>query len=323
MGARHCVRVAHLWGTMVLLNSLALGTCLGSTLTIEFRIAAHPERNGEILVLASGEAHAVFVGGTLRAKWVPTSKDLSCGGPQWSSLVTRTNASGSKEVLVLVSKEDLTESKIKEVYPGVGRQGDPALVVIPDGEGASDLKRRTRMNIGRYLVQIIDGRVASVGQIKTVIYDYALLDGHFTDEMIANMVWRFEGAEGPPGVRAVQRGLRVTTSSLLAVVVAITFIVLGLLPCPNMKVRTIHKVVGTVLGALAMAAYLGIETRCGTSQMPSGEHIITREVHIGLLWILLGLAAGAPLGLAAGVLLGRAIFNVRRILSRAKRTVGS
>jgi len=225
------------------LLSLLLGLCLclngaqasdGSSMwSLEVRIAAHPERDRDIVEGAvSSASRKLYEGQSLVAKWVPVGQKAGefSANPE---LVTRKNEMGGVELLVLVGANDINEAEVLRIRTGQDCYGRLALQVHLDEVGDAKVRRLTSA-VGAHLAQILDGRVYAVPEIRDRVARALMIPGDFNETTVEDMAERSGGKFGrahPPSARAIA----VAVFRIVVVLSVVLVLALGVYPASGLQ----------------------------------------------------------------------------------------
>jgi len=279
---------------------------------MDFRIAAHPENDAAVVKIArAAEGREVLRGEKLVAVWYPIAdKATSDLRDDHTGLVTRSGAGGATEVLALVGPFDLDESDVRRVTTTQGAMAEPVLSALFSEGGGRNMGALTSQNIGRHLVEVMDGHAYAAPIIRATVSDQAIIGGTFTEDEVATIAARLPSSPEEPGLipyRHVQLVFRIFLGLALLVL-----LVLVLRWLARHTAGPVWWVVPAVIGAILGGYYLGVDTYTEHSTAGAAFAVVYRT-HISILWVAVGLIAGAGVGVAVG-------FAARRLFCGARRT---
>jgi hypothetical protein len=283
---------------------------------MEVRLAAHYTKDtGTLAKAESNEASEVYDGNVLIAKWVTISEKRAAEVPATADLVRRKNDSGQVELLVLIGPDDITYEDVRAMSRGMDREGRLALDVELDGVGEAKLQNLTKNNYGRYLAQIINGRVMAVPRILSVLRNGLQIPGDFTDVML-NEIAQTSGKRFYERHRPSPYAVTITPLRVVLLLGVLLTIIVACFPAHGLNESKHPRcwiAASVVVCALLGAWQLAVRTSAVPVEMQRGPGIITEHAHIsilhGVLGLLVGGALGIPIGYVIRFLARRAIHN--------------
>jgi len=345
-----CCGYGHLpWAR--LLFQVVLGICIcifsrvsysadNSLKNFELRLAAARGDLVRVERLPSNARSITSEHGDIVAEWRTVEDGIVEEVQGNSALVTREKGVSQLEILVLYGENDLTEADISYVTDTTDARGRPGLELRLVEAASERLRCMTKANIGRHVVEILDGKVHAVLPIKVPVFGSIAVPGISTKEIREKAFGLSrEAASRERTGRAPMISLPIWSVPVILVILGVlalaAFPVKGLRPAKKSKGWAIS---GASIGALLGAYLLGVTVVRTTSPLPARrvpsrvvrEHsdtvihlpeqesiVLLTETRLDILRLLLGGAAGAVAGIFANmcsrVVLHRAFFNAKRL----------
>lgn len=200
--------------------------------TMEFRITAHPAEEAKLVQSAkNSDGLEIYEDGTLVGKWVEVVESAQRDLEGDANLVTRRSDGGRLEVLVLIGADDVNESDVRRISRSRDRYGRLALSVEFNDEGSSkmfDLTRRyAYREPGRYIAEIMDGKVHAAVVVVEAVSRHAQITGDFDESIIEDIRRRSKTGlvadiyDKPPPYAITVTPLRVALFSVVVLAVII------------------------------------------------------------------------------------------------------
>lgn len=153
---------------------------------LELRIVADPTKDSDLIARATEspedadaeppKADHVWVG--FDPERVPLEN--------W--MVLRDSRSGGKQILMLVSEDDILATDLSEVQTGLDEALRPCVMGKVTAAGSAKMKTLTTYNLQRRLGIVFDDTLVSAPTIQSAISDSFQLTGRFTQEEVDLMV---------------------------------------------------------------------------------------------------------------------------------------
>lgn len=283
--------------------------------SMEFRIAADPDKDKLVVDKAREDRNSkVYEDKSLIAKWVPAVESKTSDFLVNQSLVTRQDAHGGVELLVLITEDDITDRDVSELGTTLDRYGKLALEVCFKDTRPPKYLKLTKNNINRHLAQIVDGQVHSAPQIVSAA-DVAMIAGNFTEDQIDKMIKdspfkRFYSSP-PPGA------ITITPLRILIFLIVLFLLVFGSLPARGLRESSYPRswiIVGIVIGIVIGGYWVGVTKSTPGPDNPYGIPPWGDLIQISILGVLFGSVVGGLLGVPLGYLLR---FIIRRVVHNA------
>jgi len=257
------------------------------------------------------------------SNWVPVVRSAWDEIGNGSSLVTREDADGSRQILTVCGPDDLAPGHVSFVSKGLDRFGDPALTVHLTDEGRARFRQLADGNRDGYLVTIIAGNAWCIFKAQSDVTPALMVPGLTRSQQAklaavltpGHPAWENSEAREPDQ-------LRVDVWLILAVGVCAIAVILALMPAGGLgrsRFRKVWVVGGAVIGCVLGSYSFGFSTSFDAVVMPDGTKVLmkyqTVEVLNLVLGALVGVGVGAPMGLVCSWILRRALYSTRRLLS--------
>ncbi len=267
-------------------------------ISIEFHIAADPCEDNTLVKLARNSKELeVRLDSSLVAKWVPFAKNAAV----WpdsdnTALVTRPSVAQGREILVLITDDDITGSQILELNLSKGQYGESLVQVKVDNSGSEPgFYPLTENKIGRYIVAVVDGQALNAIKTVTPLYEYAVIPGAAGEELAGRISSdkRFVGTTAN-----LKMPMSFNRLIIAAIISVFSLLFLGLMKLLSRKKPAKSKsfrlwiVIVTIMGIVAGAYFFGVCKSWGSMQMSNGQSVIARRIEIRLVDVFVGALAG-------------------------------
>lgn len=189
-------------------------------ISLEFHIAADPYKDAAIVKLAVDMKGAeVKQDLSLDAKWLPVAKNAT-PLPDSNKIVTRSAMENGREILVLITDDDIVDSKILKLSLSKGQYGETTVQANVDDSGNEPgFYSLTKDKIGRYIVAAADGQALNALPIVNTLYDIAVIPGAVGTELAGRI------SSDPRFVKP--KAGRMATYGLAAAITILCLVVLG------------------------------------------------------------------------------------------------
>lgn len=152
---------------------------------LELRIVAERGQDDAVIEAALAAAEKADEAPAESYRWVSMTEE-QVTIEDW--MVLRDTANGDREILVLVSDDDVFGSDFGGVAKGIDQNLQPCIDGILKGEGAFKMGMLTSGNIKRRLGIIFDDKLLSAPVIQSKIVDRLQVTGDFSSEHVDSII---------------------------------------------------------------------------------------------------------------------------------------
>ena len=289
----------------LLFVALVIGVCAGGL------AVAAPDDDGLSLHIAEPKTDGIE--GETDGIWQPVSPEAAERILAQPDLVVRTTGE-EVELLLSPARYDVSPSDVEIIRESFGPMGERVLIPHLTDEGRERVQQFTEDQLGKYLVEVLDGEVIFAARIMAPLREFSV-----PYEAAPRLRrWLADARYVAIEDTYVGDGILLTIWHLVGILVLAVVIVLAAIPgakLPAPKHRRVWMTVAGLIG-LIVGGYLNAYSySVGHASTPEGDVIVLAH-HISILGGVIGGIVGAALGAGVGFLAERAFRRVRQLLRK-------